>query len=434
MNQQWGSAVKAAPPQAHQSQWGAPRTSASSSAAGSAGGAAFKVARQPQPVVVGSVPKEWQPQQSTSQLFVLPPNSEEYKQVAADFLRNNKQMEIMSISRHQNRRHWEQYALLKRQMDEDNARVDEKTPGSNEKFLFHGTNQDTVDKVCERGFNRSFSRRAAFGQGVYFAVSPSYSCSPGYAKPDPETGVQVVVRARVLAGEAGMGDRSAVDAPLRPCGRLAFDSAVDCVAHPQMHIIFRDNAAYCEHVVHFVQRGQRPRGPVAGGGVAIYVANPFGRPVAFPHPVELPHPVAMPFPGPPPPPPFFAGGGPGNGIATVNPFLGGGFKFPPAPPPVVAPPPAVAPPPPVPPPVAVPPPVPPPAPPADPVAELRLQIQERWRVETAQLQRMLEEEAAEHPGRAWDLQWQVESMKKQVETRLQAEMDATVRGWPRAAA
>ena len=40
---------------------------------------------------------------------------------------------------------------------------------SESKLLFHGTTASVAAKVAAAGFNRSFSRRAALGRGVYFS-------------------------------------------------------------------------------------------------------------------------------------------------------------------------------------------------------------------------------------------------------------------------
>ena len=48
-----------------------------------------------------------------------------------------------------------------------NARKD--GTGANKRRLFHGTDAATVRAILSVGFNRSFSRNAAYGNGVYFA-------------------------------------------------------------------------------------------------------------------------------------------------------------------------------------------------------------------------------------------------------------------------
>ena len=64
-------------------------------------------------------------------------------------------------------------------------------------------------------------------------------------------------------------------------------------------------------------------------------------------------------------------------------------------------------------------------PPVDPIGELLTKMQLRWQAETLQFTQMLEAEAEKDPSRKWDLEWQVACMKRQVEKRLQMEMDST---------
>merc|ERR1712167_118425 len=55
------------------------------------------------------------------------------------------------------------------------------------RWLFHGTDQDTVPKITQQGFNRSFCGKnaTAYGKGVYFALNSSYSACDQYSPPRP---------------------------------------------------------------------------------------------------------------------------------------------------------------------------------------------------------------------------------------------------------
>jgi hypothetical protein len=44
-----------------------------------------------------------------------------------------------------------------------------------EKQYFHGTKESLVDIIAQNGFDPSYSRRASYGYGVYFAKNASYS-------------------------------------------------------------------------------------------------------------------------------------------------------------------------------------------------------------------------------------------------------------------
>jgi len=170
-----------------------------------------------------------------------------------------------------------QYSLLKRTMD---ARG-----GSNEQWLWHGTDAGTVAKIVANGFNRSFSRTAAFGKGVYFAVDARYSANPKYATPDPgDDGLQSMLRARVLVGRHTRGRPEMVAPPPLPGAREGelFDSLVDRPSNPRVVVsCHNDNQALPEQVVEFLplQRSHggglfRAPAPVfQGGGAAAPAAG-----------------------------------------------------------------------------------------------------------------------------------------------------------------
>merc|ERR1712146_866708 len=69
-------------------------------------------------------------------------------------------------------------------------------------WLFHGTAADTVPKITEMGFNRSFCGLNAtmYGKGVYFARDASYSSSTQYSRPSAD-GTQHMFLVRVIVGE-----------------------------------------------------------------------------------------------------------------------------------------------------------------------------------------------------------------------------------------
>ena len=60
--------------------------------------------------------------------------------------------QILSIQRVQNPVLYQQYAVRKKKMEKQNP------PGcQNERWLWHGTSPDTIDKINTQGFNRSFA-------------------------------------------------------------------------------------------------------------------------------------------------------------------------------------------------------------------------------------------------------------------------------------
>ena len=100
-------------------------------------------------------------------LVPLTAGSPEYNNVESQF---NKTMvkgrsQIVSILRLQNPVLYQQYIVRKREMDKHNP------PGhQNERWLFHGTSPDTLDKINTQGFNRSFAGK----NGMFIDVKLLY--------------------------------------------------------------------------------------------------------------------------------------------------------------------------------------------------------------------------------------------------------------------
>ena len=88
-----------------------------------------------------------------------------------------------------------------------------------------------------------------YGQGVYFAVSSSYSANPTYS-PGDASGDRFMYLCKVLVGHATKGNRAMRVLPER-APPLLFDSATDDPANPTMYIIFNDTQAYPEYLITF---------------------------------------------------------------------------------------------------------------------------------------------------------------------------------------
>ena len=58
-----------------------------------------------------------------------------------------------------------------------------------ERRLYHGTEESIMPKICDKGFDRSYSGKNAvcFGRGSYFARDMSYSAQEKYSKANPVT-------------------------------------------------------------------------------------------------------------------------------------------------------------------------------------------------------------------------------------------------------
>lgn len=107
------------------------------------------------------VPETWsimpmtQERDKVFHLVPLPSTSSEYAMVERAFtmtMTTGKLFtEIVSIERLQNRVLCQEYAIRKKEMDKRNPK------GQNERWLWHGTSPDTIEKINTHGFNRSFA-------------------------------------------------------------------------------------------------------------------------------------------------------------------------------------------------------------------------------------------------------------------------------------
>ncbi len=161
---------------------------------------------------------------------------------------------VAKVERVQNKNLWGPFAakretMLRRQDARDNY---ERT------WLFHGTSEDSVDKIVTQGFNRNFGFKEVnpdaltmYGKGVYFAVNSSYSSNHRYSKPN-SSGEQHMFLCRVLAGEYSLGKQDQLTAGVRKGAEL-FDSTVDNLKNPEIFVTYHDSQAYPQYLVTFKQ-------------------------------------------------------------------------------------------------------------------------------------------------------------------------------------
>ena len=159
---------------------------------------------------------------------------------------------VVDVQRIQNVSMWQSYAVkrqtvLAREKDQKSATRFERV------WLFHGTDEDTVPKIIQQGFNRAFCGKnaTAYGKGVYFARDAAYSSSSTYSRPNAQ-GVQHMFLCRVVVGEYCRGVRDALTPAVRQ-GHTLYDSTVDNVGNPGMYITYHDAQAYPEYLVRFKQ-------------------------------------------------------------------------------------------------------------------------------------------------------------------------------------
>ena len=137
----------------------------------------------------------------------------------------------------------ENQRLTNQHLLEFNAMNSRNGNGANPMRLWHGTDAKVADTICSNGFDRSYSKVAQFGKGVYFANDPEYSLGPGYAKPDP-AGVQTLLLTHVLVGNPTIGRYNQLGVP------AGFDSFVNTSRHPGIFVSgHRDPQCLVEYLI-----------------------------------------------------------------------------------------------------------------------------------------------------------------------------------------
>ncbi|KAF6716797.1 Poly [ADP-ribose] polymerase 14 [Oryzias melastigma] len=194
-----------------------------------------------------TLPSHWDPMNTaTVALFPVAARKQEYKNVLKNLKQNGLNLNIISIERVQNFALWKSYELLKKQMEQKNKHK------KNERILFHGTTDKSIDLINKNGFNRSYAglHGAMFGKGSYFAVDPAYSAQ-NYAQPDNQ-GLKRMYQARVLVGDFTHGNPSLIVPPSKS-GQSAdlYDSVADNKNPPSMFVVFNDIQAYPEYLITF---------------------------------------------------------------------------------------------------------------------------------------------------------------------------------------
>ncbi|XP_030579266.1 protein mono-ADP-ribosyltransferase PARP14-like isoform X2 [Archocentrus centrarchus] len=180
-------------------------------------------------------------------LFALTPGSKEYNDVKGELTNAGLHVNIISIERVQNPTLWQNYQILKKQMEAKNKHT------NNEKLLYHGTKATSIDLINNKGFNRSYAGSnvgAAIGKGSYFAVNPNYSAQ-GYAQPDHNRHKRMY-QAKVLVGDYTQGQGGMITPPAKSgTASDLYDSVTDNTANPSMFVVFNDIQAYPEYLITF---------------------------------------------------------------------------------------------------------------------------------------------------------------------------------------
>ena len=113
--------------------------------------------------------------------------------------------------------------------------------------LFHGTRSDSVEPICQQGFDFRLAGSAVgtlYGKGSYFASKASYSM-------DYTTDNKLFV-VRVLVGDYTKGNPSYTRPPPKNCSQRfgeLYDSCVDNEKDPMIYVVFDKYQSYPEYIV-----------------------------------------------------------------------------------------------------------------------------------------------------------------------------------------
>ncbi|XP_034554224.1 protein mono-ADP-ribosyltransferase PARP14-like isoform X1 [Notolabrus celidotus] len=194
------------------------------------------------------IPDSWDtmPANQTCLVVTIQPGTAEHTEVLKLF-QASCQLAVIQIQRIQNIVLWKSLLIKKHDMEQRNGHQ------NNEKQLFHGTSEDTVDQINEHGFNRSFAGKndVDCGKGTYFAVKASHSSSDTYSKPN-QNQEKFMYLCRVLTGEFTLGQQDMIQPPPKGSASVQkYDSVVDDMGTPKVYVIFHDSHAYPEYLIKF---------------------------------------------------------------------------------------------------------------------------------------------------------------------------------------
>ncbi|KAM9709256.1 poly(ADP-ribose) polymerase family member 14-related sequence 1 [Menidia menidia] len=196
----------------------------------------------------GDIPDDWEfmPPNTTCVTVAVQTGTPEHTKVL-NLFRATCNRTVSKIERVQNPGLWKSLQIKKEEMEVRNGHQ------NNERLLFHGTAENTVPIINDRGFNRSYAGKnaACYGNGSYFAVQASYSSSDTYSRPN-QKGEKFMYLCRVLTGDFTVGQANMIAPPSKGSNpNEMYDSVVDQMGTPSMFVIFHDTQAYPEYLITF---------------------------------------------------------------------------------------------------------------------------------------------------------------------------------------
>ena len=121
-----------------------------------------------------------------------------------------------------------------------------------ERQLFHGTKSDTVDAICQQGFDWRMCGKhgTKYGKGSYFACKANYSHCYTSSQVTSRSYKQMFL-ARVLVGSYTKGDSALTRPPAKdPSTPLVlFDSCCDNKTNPSLFVVFENGQSYPEFLI-----------------------------------------------------------------------------------------------------------------------------------------------------------------------------------------
>jgi len=168
-------------------------------------------------------------------------------------------IKILEVERIENLPMWQTYVIKRQTMASresgGNPDINASPRDKSERILYHGTGKDTVLKICQQGFNRSFAGTRVgmkYGQGCYFARDAAYSIN--YSRNGEEKGDEMyLLCVRVAVGTYVKGTQDMIQPPPRNENQL-HDSTVDKEQNPTIFVTYHDAQAYPEYLIKFKER------------------------------------------------------------------------------------------------------------------------------------------------------------------------------------
>eukprot|EP00488_Nonionellina_sp_1-RS-2012_P002595 TRINITY_DN5069_c0_g1_i1.p1 TRINITY_DN5069_c0_g1~~TRINITY_DN5069_c0_g1_i1.p1 ORF type:complete len:273 (+),score=62.30 TRINITY_DN5069_c0_g1_i1:103-819(+) len=111
------------------------------------------------------------------------------------------------------------------------------------RYLFHGTSFNNVDSIIQSGFQPSYNRRSAYGEGTYVAKSAG-TASQYCRRYRRECAVYAVLVCSTVIGKCVKGKR---DMSFRRGAE--YDTFVDSVRNPNIFVINRDYHTFAEYII-----------------------------------------------------------------------------------------------------------------------------------------------------------------------------------------